>query len=329
MLFDETLLEILPSFSNVKTPPRTLNELHNYFLNLKNGIENNEYSSQLIGLILFNFVSKEDIRDRKVTSRIFEDIVSSLFLGKTLDESSKPNPSIPKEIKDLDYLCDNLDWKISSDLSGNKREKADNEFGGYFLSLKTLKGKLYNDKIVVVDSDYNKELNIGSLSFRALLVGLLSDEQLSNIKDRKGGLGSKSQLIESIYKPLINSQKWNLFIERLDLYMKYVYSNCDILIVMKSGYVMDLFFISEQDFVDSLIDIAKNDYDKFFTIFYRWENNNLRLHYDKLLEKLETSKKLNKVRLEFNKIYQDSNFMNKIEKIKEHIKNCIANPKEV
>ena len=52
------------------------------------------------------------MRDRKVTSRTFEDVISSLFHGKTLDEESKPNPEIPSYIKSLDSLSDTFNTPV-------------------------------------------------------------------------------------------------------------------------------------------------------------------------------------------------------------------------
>ena len=276
--------------------------------------------------MFYNFITSNEIRDRKVTARVFEDFISTLFSGITCDETYKKNPKTPSHIKDYDLLCSGLEWKISDDLAGNKREKADSSFGEYFLSLKTLKGKLYDENLNIVDSSYNKELNIGSVSFRALLIGLVSDEQLNNLSDRKGGLGSKPQLIKNIYEPLLKSGKWNDFIDRLEVFLKYIYSECDLLVVFKGGYKMELLFISDIDFIETLIEVARENYNEFFKIFYRWENNNLRIHYDNLFERLEKKGKLRRVNLKLNNINQNKKFRNKLEKIKMNLKKAILMP---
>lgn len=320
MIFDEELLKLLPKLGEVEKPPQNIDDLYNFFTDLENKIENNDFNAQLIGYIFYKFISSKDVRDRKVTSRVFEDLISTLFKGATFDDESKPNPSVPDYIKKYDKFSVNRDWNISSDLSGNKREKADNGFGDYYLSIKTLKGKLYNEELNILDNNYNKEVNIGSLSFRSLLVGLIDDDLLNKLGDRKAGLGSKPQLIEKVYTPLKNNGNWDSFINRLEVFMKYVYSNCDLLFVFKSGYVLDLYFISEIDFVDTLINIAKQNYDDFFTIFYRWENNNLRLHYDNLFEEIEKKNKLKKCTLKLNKLENNTAFQTKITNIKKLIK---------
>lgn len=72
------------------------------------------------------------------------------------------------------------------------------------------------------------------------------------------------------------------FIERLEVFLRYVYTE-DIYLVIKSGYVIEFILISNETFVRTLISLAKNEIDKFTSVFYRWENNNLRLNWPKLL----------------------------------------------
>lgn len=324
MLLDEIIFKQLNTISRIKESPKNLDEIYNYFRKLKTGIENNENNSLLIGLVFFKFISDEKIRDRKVTSRVFEDIISNIFMGSTADSISKSNPDTSREILYLDKLCSGLDWKISTDLSGNKREKVDTQFKEYGLSLKTLKGPLYDAELEVIDKKCNKELNIGSLSFRALLIGLIPDDQLASLKDRKGGLGSKKQLIEKIYTPLKTENKWLEFLNRLELYMRYVYSNCDILLAMKSGYIMKLYFIHEEDFINNLIKIGRTDYQTFFDIFYRWENNNLRLHYYKLLKNLDCEGKLKTIELKFNHIFENCSFIEDIKEMENKVKKLVG-----
>ncbi|MGL5367987.1 MAG: hypothetical protein ACRDAG_06735 [Cetobacterium somerae] len=324
MIFDKFLIENLSNFMGVNESPKNLDEVYSIFENISNGLENNDLKSQLIGNVFYYFISAKEIRDRKVSSRVFEDLIASLLKGTVLDEESKPNPLIPDYIFEYDTIfeeqCLHFKFSIAQDLAGNKREKADNKFGDYSLSIKTLKGKLYDEELKAIDNSYNKELNIGSLSYRALLVGLLSRDELLALSDRKGGLGSKGQLIKSIYNPLKENNQWDNFINRLEKFLKYVYSGSDFLIVFKSGYKMELVFIKEEDFIDELIAIAREDYDTFFSVFYRWENNNLRIHYSTLFERLEDKNKIKKITLKFDKSVKNYELKIKINKIKEFIK---------
>lgn len=324
MIFDKFLIENLSNFIGVNESPKNLDEVYSIFENISNGLENNDLKSQLIGNVFYYFISSKEIRDRKVTSRVFEDLVASLLKGTVLDEESKPNPLIPDYIFEYDTIfeeqCIHFSFSIAQDLAGNKREKADNKFGDYSLSIKTLKGKLYDDKLELIDNSYNKELNIGSLSYRALLVGLLSNDELLALSDRKGGLGSKTQLIKSLYHPLKENNKWDDFINRLEKFLKYVYFGSDFLIVFKSGYKMELIFIKEEDFIDELIALAREDYNTFFSVFYRWENNNLRIQYSTLFKRLEDENKIKKITLKFDKSVENYELKIKINKIKEFIK---------
>lgn len=327
MILDEILIDELSELAGIQQSPKNLEEVYKFFKELEKKITQGDYRGELIGFIFFNFLTKKEIRDRKVTSRVCEDIMSKLFKGKTLDEDSKPNPEITEELENLDKLYEEnlskFDFKISKDLAGNKREKADNQFGNYYLSIKTLKGKLYDKNLKIEDNKPNPELNIGSLSYRSLLVGLLADSELTELSDRKGGLGSGKQMIETIYNPLKQSGKWTDFIERLEIFMKYVYSESDFLVVFKSGYKMELNFIHEKDFIDELINLAREDYAKFFQVFYRWENNNLRIHYEKLFKILEDKKKLKKIVLRFNTAEDSENIKSKMKEMKKAIHKTI------
>ena len=327
MILDEILLDNISNIAGIKTAPKSLDEIFCFFKNLKEKLETENYKSELIALVFFNFLTKKEIRDRKVTSRIFEDIMAKLFKGIVLDEESKENFPVPDYIKKYDdkhiNSCKKFNFLISNDLSTNKREKADNKFGNYTLSLKTLKGQLYDSNLNIIDKDINSELNIGSLSYRALLVDLISDEELSKLSDRKGGLGSKKQLIKQIYTPLEKNSKWIDFIDRLNDFLNYIYDGSDFIIVFKSGYKMKILFIKEKDFIDELINIAKTDYSTFFDIFYRWENNNLRIHYNKLFKALKEKSKLREIELDFNTLEKSISLQEKISKIKLSIENIL------
>ncbi|NLT95109.1 MAG: hypothetical protein GXW85_06175 [Clostridia bacterium] len=111
--------------ANIEEYPHNINEMARFLNSLKESINNNEFEGVLIGNILFSFVSDLRIRDRNTTSRIFEDIFSALFSKECRDTSSRSNPKSIPEIIALDALCKNDDWLISTDLAGNKREKAD------------------------------------------------------------------------------------------------------------------------------------------------------------------------------------------------------------
>lgn len=293
MILDKLLLQNTSSIgkslllkANLKSTPKNIDEMYSFLKATKESIESNEFEGALLGNILFSFVSSIEVRDRNVTSRIFEDIFAGLFNEKCTDKSQRSNPSVNQDILNLDTLCENEDWLISTDLSGNKREKSDLELGDYSISLKTLKGKVYDINDTIIDTNFNSELNVGSLSYRALLKGILLDEQLETLKDRKGGLGSKPQMLKFVLNPINENNTLEMFKSRLSLFLNYVYDD-DVYIVLKSHYRIIFHLIPRGTFISSLLTMLDEDYEKFAEIFYRWENNNLRLNWVKMINAIE------------------------------------------
>lgn len=292
MLLDKLLLDRLGLIgknlaekANLKQAPNSVKSMTDYLTALKESIENEDFDGLLLGLILFEFVTKNEIRDRKVTSRIFEDIFSGLFSTVATDISTRSNPAPSNELIALDSLCINDDWNISSDLSGNKREKADLDLNGYKISLKTLKGKSYDSEGYITDNSLNQELNVGSLSFRALLKGIIDDESISKLKDRKGGLGSANQIRRAMLNPINESNCNDKFLERLELFLKYVYSE-DIYIVLKSNFKIFFYLIPSNSFIDSITKLYDKKEYEFEKVWNRWENNNLRFRWLNLINYL-------------------------------------------
>lgn len=294
--------------SNLTGYPKDIDEMNTYLQTLKKCIEKEEFSGILIGNILYSFVSDIDVRDRNTTSRIFEDIFASLFNEKSTDIGKRSNPKITKEILSYDNFCNETNWKISNDLSGNKREKSDLSLGNYHISLKTLKGKAYNQFNQVIDNKLNGELNIGSLSYRALLKGVISDRDLDLIGDRKKGLGSGSQLRENVFDKILKYNGQEKFIKRLYHFLEYVYEE-DIYIVLKSHYQMKFYLIPNKSFINTIVDTYKNDEKNFQSVFYRWENNNLRLNWQKLIQKMDTyGHSYKEINLDFSKCVDNPDF---------------------
>lgn len=316
MVLDKIMFDKLHAFSenichdfNIKEP-KDRNSLIKYFDTLQKGIDLGEINSSFIGLMLYDFVSSEETRDRHTTARIFEDIFGELVGEKATDTTARNNPVAPEYIKQYDSICEGKDWNVSHDLSGNKREKADHKIDNYELSIKTLKGKLYDKTGKIVNSDFNDEINIGSLSHRALFIGL-TDQALS---DRKGGLGSPRQTIP-LLESIKENGKFEEFKKRINDYVKYVY-NDDILIVYKSGYKMKITLIPAESFVKAITQSLEDENGGiygFTKIWYRWENNNLRIRYTALMDII---KKLGldyfDTMLNLEKVFENEEFIDSI-----------------
>lgn len=297
MLLDKYLIENLDLLglkimkkAGLTAAPVNLDELYQFFAALKEEAEkNNDAAANMIYQVLYNFVSSAEVRDRHTSPREFEDIFCSVFGTESTDDSSRANPRPTKDIMEYDKYTYTEDWNISSDLCGNKREKADASIGGYDISLKTLKGKRYNEFGKMVDSKLNDEINVGSFSYRALFKGILTDEELSTLRDRKGGLGSKAQIRKNVLNPIKNHGKSKELLSRLKLFLNFVYEE-DLVIVIKSDYRTDFYFVPNKTFVDVLCTLYEKDENSFEDVWYRWENNNLRIRLSQLFYYIEKYK---------------------------------------
>ena len=291
MLLDKYLIKKLNLLGNkimrkagLTSAPSNIEQLYCFFKTLKIEAEiKNDAAANMIYQVLYNFVSSAEVRDRHTSPREFEDIFCSIFSTTSTDARSRTNPLSTKEILDYDRFTTEDEWDISSDLSGNKREKADASIGGYDISLKTLKGRCYDEFGDIIDSKFNDEINVGSFSFRALFKGILSDDDLAKLGDRKSGLGSKKQIRNNVLDPIKNNGKTKEFLERLKLFFGYVYEE-DLIIIIKSGYRTDIYFIPNETFVKAVCMLYEKNENNFEEVWYRWENNNLRFRLSKLFD---------------------------------------------
>ena len=312
MVFDKILFNKLNNFSENLcsdyriSEPKDRESLVTYLKTLQSGIDIGEINSQFIGLTLYDFITSKETRDRHTTARIFEDIFGQLIGVVATDTARRENPLVPDYIKKYDSLCIGNNWSISGDLSGNKREKADHKIDNYNLSIKTLKGQLYDIDGNIIDRDFNNEINIGSFSHRSLFIGL-TDRALS---DRRGGLGSPRQII-----PLLNEIKENGYFDelkkRIKDYVSYIYQD-DVLIVFKSGYKMRIVFIPFDTFDKAIIETLNQEkpIEEFTKIWYRWENNNLRIRFTPLLEMINRlNLDYDDITLNLESVFKNKNFM--------------------
>lgn len=294
--------------SGLKRIPQNIYDMKTFLEYLNTSIKNNNFKGIIIADILYSFVSDIKIRDRNTTARTFEDIFSSLFGCTCTDGFLRNNPLPSQTILNYDILCKNVNWKISSDLSGNKREKTDLVIGKYNISLKTLKGIAYDKDNSIIDSSFNSELNIGSFSYRALLKGIIPDSDLQSLSDRKSGLGSGSQLRKNIFNPILKYNKKSEFYTKLNDFLKYVYED-DIYIVLKSNYRIDFILIPNKTFINAVLKLYNEQEHNFEKVFYRWENNNLRLNWKNLLDYIEEFHlEYFRININLNNIYSNKEY---------------------
>ena len=311
--------------AGLKSAPNNIEEMYKFLKALQNLSQENDDAAALVCEILFSFVTSEEVRDRHTSPREFEDIFCSLFGTVSTDTIAKSNPKIETEIAKYDCYSKDENWNISTDLSGNKREKADVFIGNYALSLKTLKGKSVDSCGIVTDKRFNNEINVGSFSFRALFKGILSDEQLMILRDRKGGLGSGSQIRENVLKHINSENKNKLFLERLKDFLKYVYAD-DLLILIKSNYMVVFYLIPSYSFVESICKLYEHDEKNFEKVWYRWENNNLRFPLNNFINNIrEYNLPIYEININLAVFEKNNAVRNFNEKIRECIQTNIEN----
>lgn len=317
--------ESLLNEAGLQNTPQNIYEMKTFLEYLNTSIEANDFKGILVANILFSFVSNIDVRDRNTTARTFEDIFSSLFGCTCTDGFLRNNPLPTQTILNYDSVCSNEDWKISTDLSGNKREKTDLVIDNYNISLKTLKGMAYDKDGRIIDRSDNSELNVGSFSYRALLKGIISDEALQSLSDRKSGLGSGSQLRENIFNPILANNKKDAFYAKLKDFLNYVYED-DVYIVFKSHYRIDFILIPNQTFINTLLKLYNEQENNFEKVFYRWENNNLRLNCKKLLYYIQQfDLECFRININLNKINDNADFNLMKETLENNLRECLEN----
>lgn len=289
MILDKILLKNLKDVSdafcenNSVNPPTNYETLAIYFKKLKEKIMENDVHANFIAMVFYSFVSSKEVRDRGTTARTMEDIFGYLIGVEATDKAERSNPLPSKKIIKYDNQNNTKDFTISQDLASNKREKADHRIGNYYISMKTLKGKLYDKNNNVVDKEHNSEINIGSFSYRALFWGLTNKK----LGDRKNGLGSKKQ-IKELLEDIESLGNFNELKKRIIDFMEYVYEE-DFIIIFKSGYVFDVYLIPNASFRTTISKTLNENkpIEEFTKIWNRWENNNLRIDFDNLKKKMD------------------------------------------
>lgn len=294
MILDNYLISLLTPIgekimksAGLLKAPSNIEELYIFIKELKKLSESNDNSAALVCNILYSFVTSEEVRDRHTSPCEFEDIFGGLFGTSSTDSTARTNPITPDYISSYDKINTNDNWRISTDLSGNKREKADIRFGTYELSLKTLKGKSYDINGNITSEKFNNELNVGSFSYRALFKGIFNDAKIKELGDRKKGLGSGTQIRENVLNIIKESKKTIEFRNRLHDFLSYVYSD-DMLILIKSNYYITFYFVPSSSFVESICTLYDKNESEFEKVWYRWENNNLRLNLKNFINNIKS-----------------------------------------
>lgn len=338
MIFDKLLFKKLNIIGNsiirkssLSSYPKNIGEMNVFLNSTKELIQNNDFSGCVLGNILYSFVSDVEVRDRSVSARTFEDIFSALFNCKPTDASARVNPIIPDKLKIYDLITKNMNWSMTGDLATNEREKTDVWIGDYPISLKTQKGKAYgkNGKILggkiclkngtVITNDCNWEINIGGFSFRSLLTGIIDQDSLDKLGDRKKGLGSMCQIRKNMLDPIIANNKKEMFLSRLKEFMPFVYKD-DLYVIFKENYRMTFYLIPNSSFVNAFFYKYDKEESSFQKLWQRWENNNLRIGFKELKKTMDQYYlKYYKIQMNLEKVEDNPDFKECEQKISEYL----------
>ncbi len=237
--------------------PTNIKGIEEFFTKLKEGINNRDTLSLIIADYLADIAS-EIKRKRKVTAREVEDIIALALDGKIMDNESRKN-----EIGNKGSL---ISPGIDKYIYSNRREKMDIFFDANFgVSLKT-------------SMPGNMEINMGSFAREALFAGFLTKEEYGG--ERKGGLGSKPQ-IRAVFEKIKSKEKWGGFIERFGIMVKNIYED-DMILVIKGGQYLDIFFIPKESLQGVLIGAVNGGPETAVDVINRYEGNSIRVERDKI-----------------------------------------------
>lgn len=119
--------------------------------------------------------------------------------------------------------------------------------------------------------------------------------------------------------PIKALNKRQAFLERLSLFMKYVYSD-DVFIVLKSHYQIKFILIPAESFTQSIIDLYNKKENEFEKVWYRWENNNLRFRWVSMLDYMDEFKlNYTVVNIDLSKAKSNKSVKDFLEKISQSI----------
>jgi hypothetical protein len=254
-------LERFADINDLTTPPENLSDIEEGLEKLKEGIEDGNTLSSLLGDWLFNNVSSEKVRVRKTSARVFEDFVADMFGGNVLDEISRDLDMPSKPDEDEGNFVEQ--W-----IARNELQKEDVKFPGLDLSVKTL-------------TPTNGELNMGSFAKEALFYDI-KDEYGS---ERTDGLGSGPQMTET-FQEIQEEGKWEELQERFRNMIRGIYTD-DLLIAIKNHDVLEVYLLTAEEFQDLVIEYVEKGPEDCTNFMYRFEGHSLRYRMKPIKDKFD------------------------------------------
>jgi hypothetical protein len=233
-----------------------ITNLSKFFSKLSFKINKQQPEALIIGHYLYENISSDQVRKRKVSARDFEDVLALIFDGgEVLDNNKRKNIKL-----DLKRDSD-LPKEILNYIASNRREKMDVYFNKNFgVSVKT-------------SMPDNKEINMGSFAREALFFGFLTPNEYGG--ERKSGLGSKPQLMDK-FKKIHSKGLWKKFVLRFIQMMDLIFVD-DLLIAVKNNTSLDLYFLDGKKLRNAFSVRINKGPEEIMKIINRYEGNSIRI----------------------------------------------------
>jgi hypothetical protein len=235
--------------------PKKLEEIKKFFEVLDKSIKSGDIDATIIGKYIYDNITNEKLRYRKVSAINFEEFLTAVFEGHIVDKKTRTPEAVS-----LDFGSEEINRRVAR----NKLEKLDVVLGSLNFSVKTLVPE-------------NEELNIGSFSAEALFKGFLP-----YTPNEREELGSKP-LLKGKFKKFEEQGKWNDFVKRFSKMVETVFQT-DWIIAIKNEKVLDVYILSAKDFRELLIKSFATPESAVKTL-NRFEAHALRVEVRPLIEK--------------------------------------------
>jgi len=239
----------------LRRSPVCIEDINKAFEALRDGIIKGDLDATVIANYIFQNITHEKIRKRRVTAVDFEEFLTVFFEGERVQKENRG--------KYLEEISRSEDfWRR---VSRNRLEKLDVRLGTVLLSVKTLIPE-------------NLELNAGSFSAEALFSGFIDP-----VPNERTDLGSKSALREKFNK-IAREGKWPNFLKQFETMVENIFLT-DWIFAIKGGRYLDIYTLEGKEFRKLLIDFMSKGPDAATGLLNRFEAHALRTELGPILSK--------------------------------------------
>lgn len=247
---------------NLPRPPRSLDDVKEYFAKFREGIRRGELLAMELGFRISYGACRKDIWKEHEAAKFIEEFISSFLGGILTSPGTRAPVSVPPvPEKVAAHLPDLRDF--AQTVRRAALEKTDLYFPqtGLKISLKSLIPR-------------NEELNVGSFQPRLLFAGLLP-----TIPEERKGMGSAKRLLV-LFNQLRSEGKWSVFLERFKYMVDAIFDNIHFLVLERypsPSPKLVVYIIESEKFRSLLKEKAEAGPEELTSIFYRFELHAMRL----------------------------------------------------